>query len=199
MAVTHLWRFSNSVIAFLTIHMAGQCLAVLSSWHILSLFSTIPGLYRFSNFQPFLHLLTDSSTGYATALKPSQLRISHMRARCHFPKGIFISQVNASRVSTKHKKIYCTLSLSLGQFYGTLGISISPNLIFYTQSAIQGFNLAQNPVFLSLYMPFKTSSKVGPSHFSLTQESFLQCHLAWTCLAWGNNGREEENQDLCDS
>lgn len=76
---------------------------MLSSWHILSLFS-IPGVYPFSNFQPFLHLLTDSSTGYATALKSSQLRISHMRAICHFQKGIFISKVKASRVSTEHKK-----------------------------------------------------------------------------------------------
>lgn len=83
--------------------MAGHYLAVLSSWHILSLFS-IPDLYPFSNFQPFLHLLTDSSTGYATALKSSQLRISHMRAICHFPMGIFISKVNASRVSTEHTK-----------------------------------------------------------------------------------------------
>lgn len=107
MAMTPLWispsnAFQHSAIVSLIIYMEGQCLAVLSSWQILSLLSTISG------FVPFFRLsavspLTVSSTGYATVLKSFQLRVFHIRATCHCPKGIFISQINALRASTEHK------------------------------------------------------------------------------------------------
>lgn len=101
--------FKHSAIVIFN-HLNGRPLFSSAIQLAYSLFS-IPGVYLFSNFQPFLHLLTDSSTGSATALKSS-----HMRAICHFPKCIFISKVNASRVSTEHKKYIAHLVLVWGNF-----------------------------------------------------------------------------------